>query len=138
MPYFLYSPPESWLVKPLEGANSFTKEDGLTLHINWASVCLAYLNPPRHYLRWCLDTIQHISYENTKLCFTVMKDNNNSGECFYGTQYTIYRPLSWGTHLDFFPLPINVTKLKLEGEIVWFLFVQRLLITITVYWIQET
>ncbi|XP_071797320.1 uncharacterized protein [Asterias amurensis] len=70
---------QSWLVKPLEGANSFTKEDGLTLHINWASVCLAYLNPPRHYLRWCLDTIQHISYENTKLCFNVMKDNNNSG-----------------------------------------------------------
>ncbi len=69
---------QSWLVKPLVGGNSFTKEDGLTLHINWASVCLAYLNPPRHYLRWCLDTIDHISYDNTKLCFTVMKDNNNS------------------------------------------------------------
>ncbi|XP_038064709.1 uncharacterized protein LOC119735087 isoform X2 [Patiria miniata] len=66
---------QSWMVTPLKGPNSFIKEKGLTLHLNKASVCFAYLNPPRHYCRLYLDTVEQVSYDGTRLCFNVTKDN---------------------------------------------------------------
>ncbi len=45
---------------------------------------------------------------------------------------TSYCPLPWCGHLDFLSFKINVTKPRLEGEIVWFLFVQWILTLITV------
>ncbi|XP_022091391.1 uncharacterized protein LOC110979683 isoform X2 [Acanthaster planci] len=68
---------QSWMVTPLKGPNSFVKERGLTLHLNRASVCFAYLNPPRHYCRLYLDTIEQVFYDGTRLCFNVTKDTSN-------------------------------------------------------------
>ena len=44
-----------------------------------------------------------------------------------------YRPSSSCSHLDFHPIQINVTKPRLEGEIVWFLSIQCILASIHGY-----
>ena len=50
---------------------------------------------------------------------------------------SLYRLLSWCGLLKFSPIQINVTKLRLEGKWVWFLFVQRILASITVVGYRE-
>ena len=80
---------ESWEVSPVSGT-AIEDHPRLILHLNSASLSLALMSPPRHFVRWPLSSLLQYDCLDCTFSFTIGGDNK-PGEYEYSRCIARYR-----------------------------------------------